>query len=603
MKQVFQLCVGVLLICALTARAQNYSQDTPNSIKSNINRRTTLLNSNNVQCLITNFGGVGSGYGGLDEHNFYVNNSRYLFVAGPIVGAEVLSGSGNVFPIISDGINDYISFQELSQDSVRWQWQPVTEFIDTAQNSIAVNPEADSNGDGKPDSWPEEFYSSAERSYSWPSLYNLDESNYQIEAFWIMDDRANSEFEYYPVSSDSSIRGLGIRIEGRAYQLTGSDALDNAIIFHYKITNISDYALNKVVFGMYVDPDIGGGSPENNDDSAFLIPPRSVDNYNLDSVSSKSRNLLYAFDRDMMGENGKPLGYFGCKILESVSSSRDAIDNDDDGMADESMTDGIDNDRDWNPATDDVGIDGIPNTGDPGEGDEIPTAGLLNADGSLSSQYPGEPNFEMTDRDESDDLGLSSCQLFRWGEVAIKGDDAVWEKLTPGNFSEQKSNVDVTAIMGSGYFPLIPGQSVNYAVALFYSNDYNSLLSNAGKLQDFYNNNFTYYKKSDNTSLLASGKVDNFYLSNAYPNPFNPETTIEYNIPVRSLGRYTRVTLKVYDILGGEIATLVDKEQQAGRYRVSFNASVLKRAIPSGVYFYRLNCGLKSITKKFTLLK
>ena len=85
-----------------------------------------------------------------------------------------------------------------------------------------------------------------------------------------------------------------------------------------------------------------------------------------------------------------------------------------------------------------------------------------------------------------------------------------------------------------------------------------------------------------------------FILSQNYPNPFNPSTTINYEIPKSSL-----VTLKVYDVLGREVATLVNEEKQAGRYNVTFNASKYS----SGVYFYRITAGDFSQIKKMVLLK
>ncbi len=83
-------------------------------------------------------------------------------------------------------------------------------------------------------------------------------------------------------------------------------------------------------------------------------------------------------------------------------------------------------------------------------------------------------------------------------------------------------------------------------------------------------------------------------LSQNYPNPFNPTTVISYQLPVNSL-----VTLKVYDILGREVSTLVNTKQNAGYYSATFNGANL----PSGVYFYRLQAGTYISTKKLLLLK
>ena len=85
-----------------------------------------------------------------------------------------------------------------------------------------------------------------------------------------------------------------------------------------------------------------------------------------------------------------------------------------------------------------------------------------------------------------------------------------------------------------------------------------------------------------------------YTLSQNYPNPFNPTTTISYSIPQNS-----RVELKVYDMLGNEITTLVNKPQTTGTYRTVFDASDLS----SGVYFYKITAGKFVATKKLLLLK
>ena len=85
-----------------------------------------------------------------------------------------------------------------------------------------------------------------------------------------------------------------------------------------------------------------------------------------------------------------------------------------------------------------------------------------------------------------------------------------------------------------------------------------------------------------------------FLLSQNYPNPFNPSTRICYSIPSQS-----KVTIKVFDVIGNEITILVNEEKQAGSYEVEWNPG----DFPSGVYFYQLKAGEYINTKKMILLK
>jgi hypothetical protein len=85
-----------------------------------------------------------------------------------------------------------------------------------------------------------------------------------------------------------------------------------------------------------------------------------------------------------------------------------------------------------------------------------------------------------------------------------------------------------------------------------------------------------------------------YALSQNYPNPFNPATTISFNLPSKSF-----VSLKVYDALGREVATILSEELSAGTYSRQWNAA----GLPSGIYFYRLQTGSFTETKKLVLLK
>ena len=113
------------------------------------------------------------------------------------------------------------------------------------------------------------------------------------------------------------------------------------------------------------------------------------------------------------------------------------------------------------------------------------------------------------------------------------------------------------------------------------------------------NAGFGEYIFADDISIITSIESNktlpkDFLLSQNYPNPFNPSTVISYQLPALS-----NVSLKVFDVLGREVVTLVNKEQPAGNYKVTFNASHLS----SGIYFYVMRAGDFMQTKKLVLLK
>lgn len=93
----------------------------------------------------------------------------------------------------------------------------------------------------------------------------------------------------------------------------------------------------------------------------------------------------------------------------------------------------------------------------------------------------------------------------------------------------------------------------------------------------------------------ASSQTPKIYdLQQNYPNPFNPSTTISFALPSKSF-----VTMKIFDIMGRQVATIISEEMSAGNYSRQWNAA----NISTGVYFYRLHAGSFTETKKLILLK
>ncbi len=169
----------------------------------------------------------------------------------------------------------------------------------------------------------------------------------------------------------------------------------------------------------------------------------------------------------------------------------------------------------------------------------------------------------------------------------------------------------------SGWGPLITKRNLYYMTWVGVITTYNSQLAylpttaDRATITDYYifllgNDSLRYSKWNagstfypftwtDWTSVEENDQpVKSFKLFQNYPNPFNPATKIRYELPERSF-----ITIRVYDVLGKEIATLVNEEKLSGSYEVEFN----RNGLASGIYYYRITAGNFSQTKKMILLK
>ena len=167
-------------------------------------------------------------------------------------------------------------------------------------------------------------------------------------------------------------------------------------------------------------------------------------------------------------------------------------------MIDENRFDGIDNDGDWDSTYDDLGTDGLANTNDSGEGNGFPDA--------------GEPNFDETDPDESDQIGLSSFDYFVPADNFPHSDDeAIWDRMTPGFFDVPSSisnglplsGEDGDFIFTSGYFPLKAGQTERFSIALVYGENQSDLLSNKKTVQSIYDQDYRFPPPPSKPTLHA----------------------------------------------------------------------------------------------------
>lgn len=468
-------------------------------------RRSAIISGNQIRTLIFDFGSIGApGREPSLEWPIYSTHG-YGYEFGPLVGVEVpVDTNGYFLPycdrngekvvdadapaydttfyIISDGLIDGGAAgqsEELSPENEPWGWEPLTGYAREGCESIALS--------HKPETWPENWT-------GWPGTYQVGAATADQAALYVMDDRFNQEFPFHPFPGEPSRGGMGLRVEVRIYQWSNPLAND-AIFFVYEIMNESPNDYERVVFGMFGDPHIGGAN-DATDDWAYF---------------DKDLDMVYGYDGDNKGDWGGKTGWLGYTFLESPGNPYDGIDNDGDGLIDESMFNGIDDDGDWNPETDDVGMDGIgpgaPNYPGPdkGEGDGRPTAG-----DPYNPLMPGEPNFGTNDLDEADMIGLTSFNAYQYGTDMIKNDKSIWNRLRPyteigeeNAFTDIQQNADNIFLYGSGYFPLKAGDTQRFSIALLLGASEYDLFNTAEVVQRIYNSGYRFAKPPEKPILTA----------------------------------------------------------------------------------------------------
>ncbi len=351
------------------------------------------------------------------------------------------------------------------------------------------------------------------------------------ESYYVYDDQYYDAWNYVPDSRDPSRKGLGLRVEQRNFQWANVQA-GNVLFSHYDISNESttDYN-NNIIFGFYDDTGVGGegigpeGIPESDDDNAFYTKEVGL-------------NLVYTWDNYGDGTRGKT-GYLGYSYLETPGNPTDGKDNDDDGITDErrdsgpgeeitgqdnirayvqshydmtkfesffgkledrlAFKEGVwwtgDEDMDWVAKFHDTGADGIFGTHDTGENDGKPTE--------------GEPNFDRTDIDESDQIGLTGFKMNRIragngvgpvDNVVFFDDGHHWPQRLYALFSNPDSSFDnplvlnynIGFLFASGPFNLQAGQRERFSIALGYGGDLRELETTTRVVSQIYKANYQF---------------------------------------------------------------------------------------------------------------
>ena len=526
----------------------------------------------------------------------------YLLDGNVFVGSEVIDTEGelkHIFSVVPGGGDPAdptsISRGDASPSGDWWTFLPLPGFASPDTNKVAMSkwPWA------WPYHWPDKWDDPVDPGWtgSWNGYFGKHVFNADEESYFLADDYANREFKFYPDSTDTLRRGLGLRLAVRGFQWSNA-LVEDGIFILFDIENIGTHEHDKMVFAYKIGNNMGDTETgwDSNDDNG---------KYNLEE------NLAYLYDEDDIGAGGwSPVGFFGGAMLETPGNPEDGIDNDGDAanmagpvisedmfaprtlqagdevivtdyktfertvttltndtifipyqdlmfkfypgktveedptnlvddnlnglidenrgstvgtvpneitrylyvgrkyinystgegadnlLLDERRDDEIDNDGDWLAALDDLGQDGAPFTGDPGEGDGVPTF--------------GEPHFDKTDIDETDMLGLTSFTLYQWTDMPHHDDPAVWANVTPGYLDDIMQNDNVELLWGSGYFPMPPGRIERFSMGLVAGSNEDDIVTNKHWVAEAYHENYNFAKSPNIPTLTAipgDGKV------------------------------------------------------------------------------------------------
>ena len=507
---VLKKLVGLFLIFLFIFNIQAFSADDSKNpitpLKKPLgreDRKEGIHDGNMILTVFYNYGCIGQWWIDTERltSGIFPKGSGHSYFAEftPMVGAEVHDVNDFKRTIFSDGAG-YTGRADMAPgNEYQYGFEPIRGYADESQDYIAMynaqgSEDNDGNDqisahlgseddDGKPDSWPWVWPDRPEwvNPYSGIPYWNGQYGAYNRatqESYFRMNDYANDEWNFYPDLSDSSKRGLGLNVEVRGYQWA-DPAAEDIIIFTYWITNMGKKTYEKTVFGMYGDADIGERQDNKDDLSEF----------------NKEQDIVYQWDKDLwsVADGGFKPGYFGWKFLESPGDPLNGVDDDDDGMIDESQEDGIDNDGDWDPTIDDVGKDG--------KGSDHPDYPGPDPDGTEGNGVPdrGEPNFEYTDNDESDQIGLTSFMSADWNvstAIDLSNDALLWQQTIPGTFSKPANEVDIIMHYGSGYFKLPPDPDPDsrrkFAISMVMGVDRDDLVRNALTMQQIYDHDYNF---------------------------------------------------------------------------------------------------------------
>ncbi|MFQ6608102.1 MAG: hypothetical protein ACE5EE_06140 [Fidelibacterota bacterium] len=414
-----------------------------------------------------------------------------------VIAVSTLDTLGNRIHPMS---TNYREFKDIDPvDKTAWGWGPLPGYSNPRQSSPARSDD--------PFTWPDAWADKPEWAGEWNGYFGRDMTNADVETYFVCDDSPDEEWFYasdtttgagvfYPDPDDTTRGGAGMEVRVRGFQWSHVLAQD-VIFWHYEIINEGKTDYDSVYFSQYIDWGIGGTDDSGDDEGGY----------------STYLDIAFAWDFNGIGQPGQwaPTGVAAYAFLESPGNPFDDLDNDEDGIVDEERDNdpgswldvypyGVDDvvkfeefysreprphwegdeDQDWEgysdengngiwdpdePLNDDVGVDGLapyhpsyPGR-DTGEGDGIPT--------------DGEPDYNQTDKDESDQLGLTGFSVFDVHDYELINDEENWHEIfTVLQRPEEvylEGGRNLGMFFSSGPFPMPAGHTERFSMALIFA--------------------------------------------------------------------------------------------------------------------------------------